>query len=169
MQRLFVQALALLLTATALFAEPAQLLPKASVFPLAIDDAIKFRKTKIFVNDPELWKPTQDPMLNFERQRINFGAVTQYDRLQRYGHYYTFSWRADRAADLTLRFEYRQDRLGAFVQAQERTYPGAKGSITSKFAVIGDDYTNDGRVTSWRAILIENGKIVALNQSYLWR
>jgi hypothetical protein len=26
----------------------------------------------------------------------------------------------------------------------------------------------DGKVTAWRAVLIENGKIVALNQSFLW-
>jgi hypothetical protein len=108
-------------------------------------------------------------MLNFERQHINFGAVTNYGRQQRYGGYYSFFWRATRKADLTIRFEYRQLKLGSFVQAQERVYPSAKGSYESKFAVIGDDYNNEGKVTAWRAILIEDGKIVALNQSFLWR
>lgn len=150
-------------------AEPAQLLTKANVLPLALDDAFQFRKTKIFLNDPLTWTSTIDPVLNFERQRINFGAASAYDRQQRYGQYYTFAWRSKRKADLTLRFEYRQEKLGAYVQAQERVYPGVKGSVTSKFAVIGDDFTEDGKVTSWRAILIENGKIVGLNQSFLWR
>jgi hypothetical protein len=54
------------------------------------------------------------------------------------------------------------------VQARELSYPAAKGSFKSEFKVIGDDYNEDGRVTAWRAILIENGKIVGLNQSFLW-
>jgi hypothetical protein len=150
-------------------APPAPVIEKANVLPLALDDAFEFRKTKIFLNDPEAWKPTLDPMINFERQRANFGAVNQYDRQQRRGQYYTFFWKARRAADLTFRFEYRQEKLGAFVQAQERSYRNVKGSVKSEFAVIGDDYTEEGRVTAWRAVLIENGKIVALNQSFLWR
>jgi hypothetical protein len=54
------------------------------------------------------------------------------------------------------------------VQAQEVQYKGAKGSLKSSFKVVGDDYQQDGHVTAWRAIIIENGKIVALNQSFLW-
>src|SRR5689334_5344569 len=101
MKRFFLQLLALVLAATGFCAEPpAQQLPKANVLPLALDDAFQFRKTKIFYNDPQYWKPTQDQMITFERQRINFGAVTQYDRVQRYGFYYTFYWRALRPADL---------------------------------------------------------------------
>ena len=68
-------------------------------------------------------------MITFERQRVNFGAVTQLDRQQRYGHYYTFFWRATRKADLTVRFEYRQQNLGSYVQAKELTYTDAKGTI----------------------------------------
>src|SRR6266478_6083044 len=138
MHRFFLQALAGFLATASLCAEPAQLLQKASVLPLQLDDAIKFRKTKTFMADPERWKPTQDSMLNFERQRVFFGAVTSFDRLQRYGQYYTFFWRADRPADLTMRFEYRQENLGTYVQAQERSYTHAKGSNQSKFAVTGD-------------------------------
>jgi hypothetical protein len=149
--------------------EPARLLPKTNVLPLALDDAFSFRKTTSFVNDPKTWKATAEEMITFERLRVNYGAVTGFDRQQRLGDYYTFMWKSQRPADLTLRFEYLQEKLGAYVQAQERTYKGAKGNFKSEFAVIGDPYLQDGRVTAWRAILIENGKIVALNQSYLWR
>ncbi len=148
-------------------AKPRQL-DKANVLPLALDDAFEFRKTKIFLNEPELFKPTVDPMIAFERQRVNFGAVSQYDRQQRYGSYYTFFWRTKRTADLTVRFEYRQQKLGAYVQARELTYPAAKGSEKSEFSVIGDDYREDGKVTAWRVLLIEDGRIVGLNQSFLW-
>lgn len=172
MRREFLRALVALLALLATAgAEPAQLLPKAPVLPLDLDDNIQFRKTIIFVNDPKQWKSTQEDMITLERLRVNYGAVTQYDRQQRYGHYYQFFWRNLRpAAELTIRFEYRQEKLGAYVQAQQRTYKDLKkGSIESKFAVIGDDYNQDGRVTAWRAIVIENGRIVALNQSFLWR
>lgn len=148
--------------------EPPRQLDKANVLALALDDAFEFRKTKIFLNDPELFKPTTETMISFERQRINFGAVTQLDRQQRYGHYYTFWWKAARKADVTLRFEYRQQRLGSYVQAKEYSYTGAKGTIQSQFQVIGDDYNEEGKVTAWRAILIENGRIVGLTQSFLW-
>jgi hypothetical protein len=169
MKRSFLQVVALFVAASSVCAAPAQIVPKPLVFPLQLDDKIVFKKTKIFFNDPVFVKPSQEEMINFERARINFGAVSSYDRQQRYGYYYTFFWQAKRTADLTFRFEYRQEKLGTLVQALERTYPAAKGTIESKFAVIGDDYAQDGKVTSWRAILIENGRIVALNQSFLWR
>lgn len=144
------------------------IIDKANVFPLALDDAIQFRKTINFLNDPELNKPSYDEMINFERQRVNFGAIQGYERRQRYGNYFTFFWRTKRNADLTLRFEYRQQNLGAHVQARELYYKAAKGSFESHFDIVADDYNDDGKVTGWRAILIENGKIVALNQSFLW-
>jgi hypothetical protein len=168
MKRFLLTLTAAALAATGFAAELPRQLDKANVLPLALDDAFQFRKTKLFLNDPLLVKPTIDPMIAFERQRVNFGAVNSYDRRQRYGHYFTFFWRSERKADLTLRLEYRQANLGAYVQARELSYPAAKGSIKSEFKVIGDDYNEDGRVTAWRAILIENGKIVGLNQSFLW-
>ena len=67
-----------------------------------------------------------------------------------------------------MRLEYRQENLGSFVQAREVSCKDAKGSMKSEFDIIGDDYIEDGRVTAWRALLIENGRIVGLTQSYLW-
>lgn len=166
MNRLFTAFVTLALAASAPGA-PRQL-DKANVLPLALDDAFQFRKTKIFLNEPALFKPTTDPMIAFERLRVNHGAVNQNDRQQRYGQYYTFFWKAGRKADLTVRFEYRQQSLGSYVQARELFYPAVKGSVKSQFAVIGDDYREDGKITSWRAVLIENGRIVGLTQSFLW-
>ncbi len=158
----------LALAATGFCKELPRQLDKAVVLPLSLDDAIQFGKTKIFLNEPELFKPTTEQMISFERQHINFGAVTQFDRQQRYGQYYTFFWKTGRKADLTVRFEYRQQRLGSYVQAKELFYPAVKGSVKSQFQVIGDDYAEEGKVTAWRAVVIENGKIVGLTQSFLW-
>lgn len=168
MKRLFLQFAALALAAGGLFAEPARHLEKPAVLPLALDDAFQFRKTKTFLNEPALFKPTIDPVIAFERARVNYGAVTSLDRQERWGHYYTFYWRASRQADITVRLEYRQENLGSYVLAQEKFYKDAKGTMNSEFKVVGDDYIRDGKVTAWRALLIENGKVVALNQSFLW-
>jgi hypothetical protein len=141
---------------------------KANVLPLALDDAFQFRKQIIEFNDPQTNKPSFDAMLNFERQRLNYGALNSYERRARYGHYFKFFWRSKRKADLTVRFEYRQQNLGAYVQAKEYDYKDAKGSFMSEFDVIGDQYNEDGKVCGWRVLLIENGKVVGLNQSFLW-
>lgn len=159
----------LLLAVAAQGREPARLLPKTNVLPLALDDSVQFRKTISFTNDSRVQRPTSEDMIRFERLRVNYGAVQNVDRLERFGNYYTFFWRTKRPGDFILRFEYTQERLGAHVQAQERTYQGAKGSFKSEFSVTGDSYLNEGRITAWRTLLIENGRIVALNQSYLWR
>src|SRR5215210_2971058 len=78
--------------------EPKRPLERAPVLPLALDDAIQFRKVKLFLNDPRIFKPTREGMISFERQAVNFKAVTNVDRLERRGHYFTFFWRADRRA-----------------------------------------------------------------------
>lgn len=161
--------LVILLPAVASFAaEKPRSLDKAIVLPLALDDAFQFRKTIAFLNDPELEKPSFDQMINFERQRIDFGAINGYERRLRFGHYYQFFWRSKKSADLTVRFEFRQQNLGAYVQAKELFYANAEGSYKSEFQVIGDNYLDDGKVTGWRVVMIENGKIVGLTQSFLW-
>ncbi len=158
----------LLAVAAASSSEPPRPLVKAPVLPLALDDAFQFRKTKLFLNDPKIFKPAADPMIRFERARANFGAITNSDQIERRGHYFTFFWRADRPADLTLRLEYRQENLGSYVQAREQKFADVKGNRQTDFSITGDDYVEDGRIVAWRALLIENGRIVALTQSFLW-
>jgi hypothetical protein len=106
--------------------------------------------------------------MNFERTYRMYGAITAADQRQRFGNYFDFFWRAKRPANVTVRLEYRQEKLRSFVQAREMAYTNTKGNHKTEFTVIGDDYLNDGRVISWRCLLIENGRIVAENRSYLW-
>ena len=93
MKRLLFTLAALVCAGASPAAEPPRSLDKAKVLPLALDDAFQFRKTKTLLNDRQLEKPTLDPMIAFERQRVNFGAISDFDREQRYGHYFTFFWR----------------------------------------------------------------------------
>lgn len=146
-----------------------RLLRHANVLPLALNDQFSFRKTRLFLHDLALErKQTTSHMISFERERFKFGAVSLAEQAAREGHYFDFWWRAERRADLTVRLEYQQQNLGSYVQAQEVDVPNACGTIETKFNVTGDRYHQDGRVISWRALLIENGKVVALTQSFLW-
>jgi hypothetical protein len=111
---------------------------------------------------------SQDASIMFERQYRLFGAVTKLDQHQRFGNYLDFYWRAKRPANLKVRLEYRQAKTHAHIQAQEAAYPDARGNYKTEFKIVGDDYFDDGRVTAWRCLLIENGKIVAEKRSNLW-
>jgi len=111
----------------------------------------------------------QEASITFERQYRLFGAVTKLDQHQRFGDYLDFFWQARRPADVTVRLEYRQEKLHAHVQAQEISYAGVRGSRKTEFKVVGDDYFDNGRIVAWRCLLIEQGRVVAENRSFMWR
>jgi len=140
-----------------------------NALPLAIDPAFSFRKNSIFLHDRSLNLTTSNQMINFERERIGYGAISEAEKAAREGHYFRFWWRTKRSAHVTVRLEYRQAKLGAAVQVQEvEVEASQRGTFQTNFKVIGDRYHKDGRVTDWRALIIENGKIVAQKQSFLW-
>ena len=158
---------------------PIVLLDKANALPLSIDSSVEVQKFKTFfletndvagVRGGSRNQGSDDVNIAFERRRLLYGAVNPSDVRDRYGNYYTFMWRSKRAAHLTVRLEYRQQKLGALVQAREVDYLAGLGSHVTHFNIIGDDYQEQGRVTAWRLVVIEDhDKIVALKQSYLWR
>lgn len=171
--------------------DQARVLTKVEPLPVALSDDFQFRKTKLFSlgNKPaseavltssgkkrsvggtgsRVNAAVAEASINFESRYRTFGAVTNLDQRERSGDYFDFFWRAKRDADITVRLEYRQDKLRAFVQAREIHYPNARGHHRTEFAILGDDYFDDGRVIAWRCLMIENGRIVAENRSYLWR
>ena len=160
--------------------------------PVALDKNFEFRKTRLFYlsekaplagaggrqdrgalnkkssSQGQKTTTVQDAPITFERQYRMFGAVTALDQRQRFGNYFDFFWRAKRPSDLTVRLEYRQEKLHEHVQAQEISYRNVHGTRKTEFKVIGDDYFDDGRVIAWRCLLIENGRIVAENRSFMW-
>jgi hypothetical protein len=186
-------ALAVSANAWARTANEAKVLAKVAPLPVALDPNFTFRKTKLYflsengvATKGQARKPgeqaqsnvttksksasaVQDASINFERQYRLFGAVTKLDQRQRIGDYLDFYWRAKRPADLTVRLEYRQEKLHAHVQAQEISHVNAHGTEKTEFKVVGDDYFDNGRVLAWRCLLIESGKVVAENRSFLWR
>jgi len=172
--------------------EEPRIVEKVTPLPVAVDKDFEFRKTKLFLlsekpstagqrtrqttstlgaksTSPSQKVATlQDAPITFERQYRLFGAVTVLDQRQRFGNYFDFFWRAKRPSDVTVRLEYRQEKLHEHVQAQEISYRNVRGTRKTEFKVIGDDYFDDGRVIAWRCLLIANGQIVAENRSYMW-
>ncbi len=175
--------------------EEPRIVEKVTPLPVALDKDFEFRKTKLFLlsekpstagqrtrqttsaisgkslsgTSPSQKTATlQDVPITFERQYRMFGAVTALDQRQRFGNYFDFFWRAKRPSDVTVRLEYRQEKLHEHVQAQEITYRNVRGTHKTEFKVIGDDYFDDGLVIAWRCLLIANGQIVAENRSYMW-
>ncbi|MEX1045628.1 MAG: hypothetical protein WEC73_05820 [Chthoniobacterales bacterium] len=144
-------------------------MPEANVLPLALDSDFEFRKTRRTLNQAQINMETDNPVIIFERNRLNFGALSAEERRQREGTYYDFFWRARRPAEVTVRFEYRQAKTGNAVMAQEIYVPDARGTMKSSFQVIGDNFQWDGPATAWRCLIIENNRIVAFTQSYLWK
>lgn len=164
----------------------------ASRLPVVQDSNFEFRKAKLFSLTDDIPKGqsrssadnlknltqkgslkrnqavTQDASLTFERSYRLHGAVTALDIRQRQGQYFDFFWRSKQPADVTVRFEYKQENLREFVQAKELSYRGARGTNESEFTVLGDEYFDDGRVLAWRCLLISNGRIVAEKRSFMW-
>jgi hypothetical protein len=183
--------LALGASGTAAPREEPRIIEKVTPLPVALDKDFEFRKTKLFLlsekapqrigsrqttstlggksNAPSQKTATlQDAPITFERQYRMFGAVTALDQRQRFGNYFDFFWRAKRPSDVTVRLEYRQEKLHEHVQAQEISYRNVRGTHKTEFKVIGDDYLDDGRVIAWRCVLVANGQIVAENRSFMW-
>ena len=172
--------------------EEPKVVEKIRPMPVALDKNFEFRKTKLLYIGEKGPQPStnsrqttstlnkkssstsqktatlQDAPITFERQYRMFGAVTNLDQRQRWGNYFDFFWRAKRPSDVTVRLEYRQEKLHEHVQAQEITYHNIRGTNKTEFKVVGDDYFDDGQVIAWRCLLIANGRIVAENRSFLW-
>ncbi len=155
-------------------------LNKVTPLPKALDSDFQIRKAKLFTLGSVPGRKTsalggdagaaaRNPAIAAESAYRLYGAVTGLDRSRRSGEYFDFFWRTKRPGPVTVRLEYRQDVLRDYTQAREVVYPNAQGSHKTAFAVTGDDFFNDGRITSWRCLLISQGKIVAEERSFLWQ
>ncbi len=131
-----------LFSAVRLFAaDQAKILPKVNPLPVALSDDFQFRKTKLFYlneNPPKAKKslssalnanpnsPTAgiaEASLGFERTYRLYGAVSNAEKNQRYGNYMDFFWRVKRPANVTVRLEYRQEKLRASRSSRRARFP----------------------------------------------
>lgn len=112
---------------------------------------------------------TEDRMIEFEQRRHLYGAVEASERREIYGNYFTIFWKSETRAPVTVRFEYRQGSTGLKTHVQEVVVDAPKRTNSTEFRIIGDDYHRNGKVTQWRATIVENGTVVAEYKSYLWQ
>ena len=110
-----------------------------------------------------------DPMIQFEQRRFVFGAVEEAEIKERFGNYYSIFWKTESRSAVTVRLEYRQGKTGNTVHVKETTVTNPKRTNVTKFEIAGAEYRDLGKVTQWRASIIENGTEVAEYKSYLWQ
>jgi hypothetical protein len=144
--------------------------PVAAPLPLALDDDFQVGKVFSVLIDPAVTGVLNSTWLQMETARRYFGAINSFEQRLRDGHAYTIHWRVryETKGEMTVRFEYRQQKLGSHVQTKDVVYSKASGFMRTEFAVQGDEYHQDGSVTAWRVLLIEAGRVVGLQQSFLW-
>lgn len=113
--------------------------------------------------------PAGDPAINFEKDSILHGAISNEERAARQGNYFTVFWKVeDRSQPVVVRLEYRQKGSGLTVKTVEQEVTDVSRSNVTKFAFIGEDYVANGPITSWRASIVRGGQVLVSYNSYLW-
>lgn len=134
------------------------------------DTGAKIEKVKYFhLKDLTRNVITNDPSIPFEREYRLYGAVSVKERNERMGHYYDILWKAtDRSQPVTVRLEYRQQKSGLTIKTKEETVQAPKKGNVTRFNVVGEEYTKDGPVNSWRVTLVRGKEVLSEEKSYLW-
>ena len=126
---------------------------------------------KQFMLRDEQRSSDDEPMVRMEKSRRLRGAVSMEERRQRLGQYYTMMW-SDPAGvgsgEVRVRFEYRQGATASRVKFMDKTFSADDAEGVADFAVIGDDYYENGRVLAWQATVTRGGRDIARERSYLW-
>lgn len=122
------------------------------------------------LREVEKWAGSSvDPMAEFERKHLLFGAVTKEDVRGRVGQYYTFFWKARPGlGPVTLRFDYRRAGTGEEIYHIDQKVVEVRPKNRTKVRVIGDEYRAQGRVVAWRASLWRDGQELDSRRSFLW-
>lgn len=113
-----------------------------------------------------------EPMTAMEKNRHLLGAVSMEERRQRLGQYYTILWHDEAGAGsgpVEVVFQYQQGATASRVKRMSKSFPAADGKGRAEFAVIGDDYFDNGKVLAWKATVSRGGRELASRRSYLWQ
>lgn len=113
-----------------------------------------------------------EPMVRMEKSRRLHGAVSMAERRQRLGQYYSLVWKDPDGVgqgEVELLFQYQQGASASRIKEMKKTFPAEAAAGVADFAVIGDDYFDNGKVTSWKASVSRGGRELTSCESYLWR
>lgn len=112
-----------------------------------------------------------DPMVRMEKNRRMRGAVSMEERRQRLGQYFTLLWSDPKGAGsgpVEVLFEYRQGGTGSEIKRMTELYPASAAEGVVEFAVVGDNYFDNGKVLAWRASVSRAGEEIAVKKSFMW-
>ncbi|MFT4175177.1 MAG: hypothetical protein QM627_00840 [Luteolibacter sp.] len=113
-----------------------------------------------------------EPSVRMEILRRLHGAVSAEEKASRQGQYYTVLWEDPAGRNqgpVEVIFEYQQGATASRVKGKKQTFAASDTRGKAEFAVIGRDFTVNGRVLAWKITLRRGDRIVASKQSYLWR
>ena len=105
-------------------------------------------------------------MVRNEKMRRLYGAVSLEERKSKLGQYYTALWSADAGVEKEIVFSYQQG--GSRIKKMRSSIPVGPSEGKQEFAIIGDDYFENGRVLAWKMDLLVGGETIASKKSYLW-
>jgi len=138
------------------------------VEPVAIDPHIHVALVHD-VQDDSSFRAGNNDSLIYEIKYLNWGAVTQEQLNARQGHYFTITVKnSGPAADLTMRFEYRQLKSKQVVRTLEQEQKHVHGAVRAYFGVVNHAYLAYGPVSAWRFCVLRGGTVVAEAKSFLW-
>lgn len=112
---------------------------------------------------------TTDRMVEFEHRRRFYGVLESEDYQNAYGNYYSVFWVSEDKRPVTVLFNYRLGKTAAQVHTKEIFVNAPKSKNVTKFQVTGDEYSEQGPVTQWKASVVDNGTVIAEYSSYLWK
>ena len=112
---------------------------------------------------------SKDYLISSETKKRMWGAISNQERMERVGNYYTVHWRTnDSATPVVVKMEYRQANTGSKLYTQEKTYASPGTSNKTEFTVTGQAYQTQGRVVAWRIQVIQGGQVIGQETSFLW-
>jgi hypothetical protein len=132
------------------------------------DDVLEVKQ---FVLRDQVRDAGEEPMVRMEKTRRLRGAVSMEQRRQRLGQYYTLIWRDPKGVgtgEVEVVFQYQQGATASRVKRMTKRFPSSAGEGRAEFAVVGDDYFENGKVLAWKATVSRGGSELASRKSYLW-
>ena len=113
------------------------------------------------------------PVVRAEQQKRLRGAVSEVEKRERLGEYFTVEWNRGKAFSseegAKVVFLYRQAGTASQVFRLEKKYPASQRRGVTEFSIVGEAYNQRGRVLNWRSELYSGDQLLAHEQSYLWQ
>ena len=134
------------------------------------DGVVSITKVNPYYLKPGNRIETDDEMIRHEQRYHTWGAITNEDFAERFGHYYTIHWGSKNpGSPATTRLEDTQANTGPTVHTQEVEAAESKRRNKTHFRVTGEEYSTKGPVNSWKVSIVVGGQTVAESKSFLWK